>query len=153
MAGTRKQVLQPTTWGIIMTTWTVDVVEEWIVIATKVDRALPPVRMRRVRAQCFYGIDTESLLWDLLNEDMKNIEPRFQPTNAQVSQWETVVLRWLPLLENRQDVHILWLRASGVGWKKICKKFHFERHTGMRRYKQALATLTAELNRLPQSKK
>ena len=107
MAGTRKQVLQPTTWGIIMTTWTVDVVEEWIVIATKVDRALPPVRMRRVRAQCFYGTDTESLLWDLLNEDMKNIEPRFQPT----------------------------------------------RHTGMRRYKQALATLTAELNRLPQSKK
>lgn len=128
------------------TIWTPELVQEWLEIATKVERVLPPVGPRIAASRMIVVRDWLNLLWDELDEEEKSKEPRFQPTNEQITQWETVVLRWFPLLADGRDKKILWWRARGMGWTRIAKKLHFERHTGMRRHKQALEELTRKLN-------
>ena len=127
--------------------WTPELVEEWIDIAVKVERALPPVGQKPLRGQNFATqTDYISLLWDLLDDDRKNKEPKFYPTNEQVSQWEIVVLRWFPAISDKDDMKLLWWRACGMSWAKISKRLHYERHTCMRHYKRALETLSNKLN-------
>jgi hypothetical protein len=127
--------------------WTSTLVEEWLEIAAKVERVQPPVGPRMAKANLVIVRDWLELLWDELDEDEKHREPRFQPTNAQVSQWEEVVLHWLPQIKDSKDKKILWWRACGMGWARISKKLAFDRHTGMRRHKKALEELADILNK------
>lgn len=127
-------------------TWSPEIVQEWFEIAAKVERVLPSVGPKMTQARLMVTRDWLNLLWDELDEDEKRREPRFHPTNEQITQWEIVVLRWLPLLSDARDKKILWWRACGMGWARIAKKLHFERHTGMRRHKQALEELARKLN-------
>ncbi|MDD4556487.1 MAG: DUF6362 family protein [Alphaproteobacteria bacterium] len=126
--------------------WSPELVQEWLEIAAKVERVLPPVGPKMAQARLMVVRDWLNLLWDELDEDEKCKEPRFYPTNEQITQWEIVVLRWFPLLADGRDKRILWWRACGMGWARIASRLHFERHTGMRRHKQALEELVRKLN-------
>lgn len=91
-------------------------IEEWLQIATFVDRALPPVYRKGISGQR-YDIQRTwiELLWDA--EEINKRTPRWEPTSEQVSMWEEVILRWLPLLKNPCDRKIVWLRSSGGSWE------------------------------------
>ena len=119
--------------------WTAELVEEWLNIAAKVERALPPVYRKGCAGQKWQIVrEWYELLWD----DDKDIAPRFNPTNEQVSQWEEVVLRWLPLIDSDKDKKILWMRASEMGWARIGKAVGLSRQTTASRHKNAIADLT-----------
>lgn len=126
--------------------WTSDLVEEWIAMAAKVERVLPPVGPRAIKNHWPIARDFISQLWDELDDDEKRKEPRFQPTNEQITQWEIVVLRWFPLLTDRQDKKILWWRACGMGWVRIGKKLGLNRMTIAKYHAVAIENLVKKLN-------
>jgi len=125
--------------------WTVELVEEWICIAAQVERILPPVGPHIAMARQTIIRSWQELLWDEFDDD-KPVQA-FLPTNEQVSQWETVVVRWLPMIDSNKDVKILWWRACGLGWTKIGRRLGLERHTIANRHARALADLAKTLNR------
>lgn len=124
------------------TTWTSSLVEEWLSIAAKVDRVLPPVN-NKTRVSQNWNVIREwyELLWDQ-DED---VEPQWHPTNQQMSMWEEVVLRWFPLIDSDKDKKVLWLRACEMGWAKIGKKIGLTRQAAAARHKRALEQLTKTL--------
>lgn len=125
--------------------WNRDLVEEWLQIATQVDRVLPPVKPgMQTNKITFYRTWVE-MLWDELDPDNQP-RPVFHPTNAQVSMWEEVVLRWLPLIDSTADRKILWWRSAFLSWVKIGKLLDIERHTVANRYNRALDELVSVLN-------
>lgn len=125
--------------------WTSALVEEWIAIAVLVERVLPSVGPRMARPHIDYPVDWLSRLWDEIDEEKP--EPKFHPTNAQVSMWEEVSLRWIPIIDSVKDRKILWWRACGMSWNRIGKKLGLERHTIANRHERALEDLTKTLNR------
>lgn len=125
--------------------WTAETVEEWFCIATQVERVLPKVGPRMAQVRIDYPVDWLSRLWDELEEDKP--EPKFQPTNEQISMWEQVVLRWIPMIDSIKDRKILWWRACGMSWNRIGKKLGLERHTIANRHARALEDLAKALNR------
>lgn len=125
--------------------WTVELVEEWLQIAAQVDRALPKVGPRMAKPRMTFIRTWIELLWDEL--DKEKPEPKFQPTNEQVSMWEEVVLRWFALVDSEKDKKILWLRSCGLSWPRIGKKIGLERHTVTNRYKRATEDLVKALNK------
>ncbi len=127
--------------------WNRDLVEEWLQTATQVDRALPPVKPgMQTNKMTFYRTWVE-MLWDELDPD-NHPQPVFHPTNAQVSMWEEVVLRWLPMVDSTTDRKILWWRSAFISWVKIGKLLDIERHTVANRYNRALDELVSVLNSL-----
>ncbi len=126
--------------------WTSELVEEWICIAAQVERAMPSVGPRMAQSRLVVVRDWQELLWDELRAEEDKPKPRFQPTNEQVSQWEMVVLRWLPIVDSGKDMKILWWRAYGMSWTRIGRKLDLERHTIANRHKRALEDLAKTLN-------
>ena len=101
--------------------WTEEIVLEWLDIAVKVDKSLPPVYRRGISGQ-HWDIKREwyELLWDI--EEVRQAEEIFRPTNRQISIWEEVVLRWFQLIEDSKNKRILGLGSGGVSWVKLGKK-------------------------------
>lgn len=126
--------------------WTVELVEEWIAISAKVERVLPPVGPRKMKSHWPVVQDFISQLWDELDEEEKRKEPRFQPTNEQISMWEEVVLRWFALIDDVQDRKILWWHACGMGWARIGRKLGLNRMTIAKYHAAAIENLVKKLN-------
>lgn len=125
-------------------TWTPEEIEESLHIAALVEKSLPPVYRKGISGQKWNIIrEWYELIWDADDPDTRQY--RFQPTNQQVSLWEEVVLRWLPLVKDGEDKKILWFRAYGFGWTRIAKKLGVTRQTVAARHKKALEELTQKL--------
>ena len=127
--------------------WTRDLVEEWLQIAALVDNSLPPVYHKGPTKQRIEIQRTlTELLWDV--DEIAKKFPKWQPTNAQVSMWEEVILYWFPLVEDRTNRKILWLYSAGMGFKKIAKVVNFSRNTVSKRYNKTVENLVIALNTL-----
>lgn len=123
--------------------WTPERVIEWLDIAAKVDKSLPPVQIPKVTGQKWNIIrEWYELLWE---DDTEDIKPRFQPTNEQISMWEEVVLRWFKLIDTNTDKKIVWMHAAGKSWVKIGKKVHLSRQSVASHYQKAIDSLTEQL--------
>ncbi len=128
------------------TQWTPELVEEWLNVAAKTERALPPVYHKGYSGgrKVEYVRTWIELLWDKLDDERP--EPKFQPTNEQVSMWEEIVLRWLPLIDSEKDKKILWYRACEMGWTRIAKRVSMSRQAVAARHERALKELSQTLN-------
>ena len=123
--------------------WTVELVEEWLNMAAKTERALPPVYRKGPAGRKWEVVcEWYELLWDQDDDDR---EPKFRPTNEQVSQWEEVVLKWFQLVDSGKDKKILWLRACEMGWARIGKRVGLTRQTVAVRHHSALRDLARSL--------
>ena len=123
--------------------WTVELVEEWLHVAAKTERALPPVYTKGPAGRKWQIVrEWYELLWD---QDDDDYHPQFQPTNEQVSQWEEVSLRWYQLVDSGKDKKILWFRAREMGWARIGRKVGMTRQTAAARHKAALLDLAYSL--------
>ncbi len=127
--------------------WTPEVVAEWLVIAAKTERVMPSAGPKMTQANMPAPIDYLSLLWDCLDKDAQDKEPRFRPTCQQVSIWEEVVLRWYPMITDKRDMKILWMRSCGMGWTRIGKKMGLHRMTISINHARALKELTETLRK------
>lgn len=126
--------------------WTPELVIEWLDMAARVDKSLPPVQMPKVTGQKWDIIrEWYELLWE---DDKEDIKPNFQPTNEQISMWEEVVLRWFKLIDTNTDKKIVWMHATGMGWIKIGKKVHLSRQSVASHYKKTIDNLVNKLTSL-----
>ena len=122
--------------------WTSELVMEWLDIAARVDKSLPPVKMPKVTGQKWDVLrEWYELLWD----DDKDIKSQWHPTNEQISMWEEVVLRWFKLIDTNTDKKIVWMHAAGMGWVKIGKKLHLSRQTVAIRYNKTIDNMVKQL--------
>ena len=123
--------------------WTPELVTEWLNIAAKVDKSLPPVQMPKVTGQKWDVLrEWYELLWD---DDKSDIQPKWQPTNEQISMWEEVVLRWFKLIDTNTDKKIVWMHAAGMSWVKIGKKVHLSRQSVAAHHEKAINKLVIQL--------
>lgn len=127
-------------------TWTEEIVNDWLIIAAKVDKSLPPVKMPKVTGQKWDIIrEWYEFLWE---DDNSDVEPRWNPTNEQISMWEEVVLRWFKLIDSNTDKKIVWMHAAGASWVKIAKKVHLSRQAVAMHHKKAIENLTMKIKKL-----
>jgi len=125
--------------------WTSELVIEWLDIAAKVDKSLPPVQVPKVTGQKWNIIrEWYELLWD----DDKDIKSQWHPTNEQISMWEEVVLRWFKLIDTNTDKKIVWMHACGKSWVKIGKVVHLSRQSVASHYQKTINELTKKLTNL-----
>ena len=70
--------------------------------------------------------------------------PLGPPSAAAIDRMEETLtwFRWLA----PDDTRLLWLRAEGVRWKAICRRFRISRTTAWRRWAAALARIAEALN-------
>ena len=126
--------------------WTEATVIDWLSVAAKVDKSLPPVNIPKVTGQKWNIIrEWYELLWD---DDTEDVQPQWQPTNEQITMWEEVVLRWFKLIDTNTDKKIVWMHACGQGWVKIGKKVHLSRQSVALHYNKAIEHLVNELPKL-----
>ena len=126
--------------------WTSENVIEWLDIAANVDKSLPPVQMPKVTGQKWDVLrEWYELLWD---DDKSDIQPKWQPTNEQISMWEEVVLRWFKLIDSNTDKKIVWMHACGKSWVKIGKIVHLSRQSVASHYQKTIDELTKKLTNL-----
>ena len=126
--------------------WTEETVIDWLSVAAKVDKSLPPVNIPKVTGQKWNIIrEWYELLWD---DDTGDIQPQWQPTNEQITMWEEVVLRWFKLINTNTDKKIVWMHSCGQGWIKIGKKVHLSRQSVALHYKKTIEHLVNELPKL-----
>ena len=126
--------------------WTPELVIEWLDIAAKVDKSLPPVQIPKVTGQKWNIIrEWYELLWD---DDDKDTKLQWHPTNEQISMWEEVVLRWFKLIDSNTDKKIVWMHAAGKSWVKIGKIVHLSRQSVASHYQKAIDDLVKKLTTL-----
>ncbi len=124
--------------------WTKQTVEEWLVIAAKVERVKPPVKPQGYQNCTLIAL--RGLFGNLiLDPEARN---RFRPTPEQNTVWEIVMLDWFKLIDSTEDKKIVWLHANGMGWVRIGKRFHLSRQTTANRYNRAIEALARDLSRL-----
>ena len=127
-------------------TWTTDLITEWLEIAAKVDKSLPPVKIPQVTGQKWNIIrEWYELLWE---DDTRDVQPKWQPTNEQITMWEEVVLRWFKLIDSNTDKRIVWMHACGRSWVYIGKRVHLSRQSVAEHHKKAIDLLTEKLTNL-----
>jgi hypothetical protein len=123
--------------------WTPELVMEWLNIAAKVDKSLPPVKMPKVTGQKWDVLrEWYELLWE---DDVSDVKPKWQPTNEQISMWEEVVLRWFKLIDSNTDKKIVWMHAAGMSWVKIGKKVHLSRQSVAAHHEKTINKLVEQL--------
>lgn len=126
--------------------WTSELVIEWLDIAAKVDKSLPPVQIPKVTGQKWNIIrEWYELLWD---DDDKDTRLQWHPTNEQISMWEEVVLCWFKLIDSNTDKKIVWMHAAGKSWVKIGKIVHLSRQSVASHYQKAIDDLVKKLTTL-----
>ncbi len=126
--------------------WTSELVIEWLDIAAKVDKSLPPVQIPKVTGQKWNIIrEWYELLWD---DDDKDTRLQWHPTNEQISMWEEVVLRWFKLIDSNTDKKIVWMHSAGKSWVKIGKIVHLSRQSVASHYQKAIDDLVKKLTTL-----
>ena len=70
---------------------------------------------------------------------------RWPPTDKAISSMiETC--KWINLLTEIDDRKVIWLRASRLHWKEICKQLGVARSTANWRWQKAILTITHKLN-------
>lgn len=119
--------------------WTPSLVEERLAEAAEVLKALPEERVRGYFSTWpEYPLNpNEAYGWNELSLQ------RFPPSPAAIDRME-VAIGWLKWLE-KDDVKIVWMRASGEPWRKVCWTVGLSRNTAHRHWLYALCVIAWRL--------
>lgn len=123
---------------------TVEDVEKMLVLAAKVDRALPPVKAQEAKT-----IWPDILLTDAEIKAVRRMsrkgEPDFSPTQEQIDLWYMVCTQWIKAFcyddKKRQQWTVMWLKASGCPIKIIERHVAFKRTKIWYQYERGMAHL------------
>ncbi len=119
-----------------MTELTIEQIKDILEMSAYVERLLPEVRMPQYRC-CMPEIIYTSQEIALMDRR----PAKLRPTQEQISQWEVVVLEWLPIL-TVDERKLVWKRANRIPWKLLCREFGYERAEMWRRYQKALTKIS-----------
>lgn len=115
---------------------TIDEIKENLRFAADVMKRMPPVKVEGYFCTWpkFYTVD----------EDMENLSEIWLPPLPEEIKTMEEILEWLKYtsLENRR---IAWLKACGMGWKQMEKRYKTSRSTLARQYKTALNDIKENL--------
>ena len=115
---------------------TIDEIKENLRFAAEVMKRMPAVKVQGYFCTWpkFYGLD----------EDMLDTSEVWLPPLPNEIQIMEEILEWLKYtsLENRR---IAWLKACGMGWKQMEKRYHSSRSTLSRQYRTALKDIKENL--------
>lgn len=111
---------------------TIEEIKRDLETAAYVERLLPPVRAPKYRCCMPEILYTQQ---EIAFMDHKPLHVR--PTQEQIAIWETVVLKWLPLL-NVFERKIVWKRANHIPWKLLCREFCISRQMLWLKYDRAI---------------
>lgn len=127
-----------------MTDWTVEQVAERFQEAAETARRLPPVHVQGyfnlwppIQRQPWEG-------WDASDNELRPLPPAPDAIERleETQRW----VQWLSVEER----HLVWMKASDIGWKVIARRFGCDRTTAWRRWQRALGTVVHRLNGTPQ---
>lgn len=122
-----------------MTTWTNDAIAARFEEAIDTVRRLPPVRV-----QGYFNVWPVIVRqqWEQLARD-KGYKP-FPPSPEAIDRMVETMKWVIPLTVDER--HLVWMRATGVEWVDIGKRFGCERTTAWRRWQRAIGKVAAHLN-------
>lgn len=111
---------------------TIEEVKQDLEIAAYVERLLPPVRAPKYRSCMPEIIYTPQELIFMEKRPLK-----IRPTQEQITLWERVVLKWLPVL-SLDERRLVWKRANRIPWKLLCREYGVSRQMLAIRYDKAI---------------
>jgi hypothetical protein len=123
-----------------MTDWTIDDVADRLAEAAHTGRRLPPVKVQGYFNVWPIIVRKE---WEKLAADGRSVH-YVPPTPAAIDRM-VEAMRWMQWIETEQR-HLLWMRASDVEWKVICRRFGCDRTTAWRRWQRVLKIIADHLN-------
>ncbi|MBO5038408.1 MAG: helix-turn-helix domain-containing protein [Alphaproteobacteria bacterium] len=111
---------------------TIEEVKQDLETAAYVERLLPPVRAPKYR-NCMPDIiyTPQELIF------MEKRPLKIRPTQEQITLWERVVLKWLPVL-SLDERRLVWKRANRIPWKLLCREYGVSRQMLAIRYDKAI---------------
>ena len=111
---------------------TIEEVKQDLETAAYVERLLPPVRAPKYR-NCMPDIiyTPQELIF------MEKRPLKIRPTQEQITLWERVVLKWLPVL-SLDERRLVWKRANRLPWKLLCREYGVSRQMLAIRYDKAI---------------
>ena len=111
---------------------TIEEVKQDLETAAYVERLLPPVRAPKYRS-CMPEIiyTPQELIF------MEKLPLKIRPTQEQITLWERVVLKWLPIL-SLDERQLVWKRANRIPWKLLCREYGVSRQMLAIRYDKAI---------------
>ena len=122
---------------------TIDEIKENMAFAANIMRRLPAVKVQGYLCAwpkfCYDADDFPSSenVWMMpLPEEVELME--------EILEW----LKWISVEKRR----IVWLRACGLGWKRLCDRMHKPRSSLARDYQKALNEIQNELKTMPEIK-
>lgn len=115
-----------------MTDITIEEVKRDLETAAYVERLLPPVRAPKYRNCMPDMIYTPQELIFMEKRPLK-----IRPTQEQITLWERVVLKWLPVL-SLDERRLVWKRANRIPWKLLCREYGVSRQMLAIRYDKAI---------------
>ena len=111
---------------------TIEEVKQDLETAAYVERLLPPVRAPKYR-NCMPDIiyTPQELIF------MEKRPLKIRPTQEQITLWERVVLKWLPVL-SLDERRLVWKRANRLPWTLLCREYGVSRQMLAIRYDKAI---------------
>ncbi len=120
--------------------WTADEVADWFEEAAQTLLNLPPVGVQGCLSN---WPDFVQEVWDAYgwNDIVLN---RIRPSARAIDRLDQVIewTQWLEFDERK----ILWLRAAGVKWKRICTELGISRTSAHNKYSFACVRISSALN-------
>jgi hypothetical protein len=130
--------------------WTPLLVQERLEEAADVLKRLPTMKVQG------YFSTWPKIIYEFSDLVGQEPEPmRFPPSPAAISRMEETVLWTIDTdhIIDSKDAKILWMRAFGERWKRVCAEVGLARPTAALRWTYALTVIAWRLNGKPLSKR
>ncbi|MDX2073805.1 MAG: DUF6362 family protein [Alphaproteobacteria bacterium] len=124
-----------------MQKWTVTEIADRFEEAARTLRRLPPVKVRGYFNTWPPVIRTAQELLDAEPVPLQ-LGP---PTAGAIARMEET-LEWIFLLDDEDERRLVWLRAEGVRWRKICARIGCKRTKAWQLWSMALLKIATRLN-------
>ena len=120
--------------------WTKEIVADRFEEAVRTLRRLPAVRVNG------YMSAWPEIIYTKREIAMMDQKPKRWPPTAKAISSMIETCKWINLLTEIDDRKVIWLRASRLPWKEICKQLGVARSTANWRWQKAILTITNKLN-------
>jgi hypothetical protein len=120
--------------------WTIEDVAARFDEAARTAQRLPPVRV-----QGYFSV------WPAFRHDewqtyaAGEYDDRPLPPSPKAVERMQETMRWVQWLDV-EERHLVWMRAKGIEWKIVCRRFGCDRTTAWRHWRRALQVVAGRLN-------
>lgn len=122
-----------------MNDWTIDAIADRFAEAADTAHRLPPVRVHG-----YFSVWPAIVRQQWENLARERSRRSYPPSPAAVDRM-TATIQWVVPL-TVEERHLVWMRAEGIEWDIIGKRFACNRVTAWRRWQRVLGKVARQLN-------